>query len=182
MHLRRVAVAVMLGLVAAAPATASPDFQISAGTSSGGFFGESIGLDFSAGRLVAAWADNSAALGGNPDPPALDIAFAGVTSGSVGANVNVTANPLSQFSASVAVDPTNPNKIVAAALAGSSEAAAFDPARVQPRRRRDVDDGGRAAGQLRKLLPVRCLRHVRELFPRARERSHLRQPAPRAST
>jgi Fibronectin type III domain len=121
MHLRRAAVVAMFGLVAAASATAAPNFQISAGTSSGGFFGESIGLDFSAGRLVAAWADNSAALGGNPDPPALDIAFAAVTGGSVGANVNVTANPLSQFGASVAVDPTDPNRIVAAALDGSSE-------------------------------------------------------------
>jgi hypothetical protein len=121
MQLRLAAVVATLIFVAAGSAAASPNFQISAGTSSGSFFGESIGLDFRAGRFVAAWADNSAALGGNPDPPALDIAFAAVTGGSVGANVNVTASPLSQFGASVAVDPTDPNRIVAAALGGSSE-------------------------------------------------------------
>ena len=120
MHLRLVALVATLALVAAAPAAASPNFRISAGTSSGDFLGESIGLDFSAGRLVATWADNSSALAGNPDPPALDIAFAGVTGGSVGPNVNVTASPLSQFGATVAVDPTDSNSIVAAALGGSS--------------------------------------------------------------
>jgi hypothetical protein len=120
MHRRLAALVATLALVAAASAAASPDFQISAGTSSGDFLGESIGLDFSAGRLVATWADNSSALAGNPDPPALDIAFAGVTGGSVDPNVNVTASPLSQFGATVAVDPTDPNRIVAAALGGSS--------------------------------------------------------------
>jgi hypothetical protein len=107
---------------AAVPAGAEGDFQISAGTSAGGSFGESIGLDFSAGRLVAAWADNSDALAGNPDPPALDVAFAAVTGGVVGANVNVTASPQSQLGVSVAVDPTDPDRLVAAAIDGSSEA------------------------------------------------------------
>jgi hypothetical protein len=49
------------------------------------------------GRLVTAWADNSAELGGNPDPTHLDLAFAGVAGGAVGPNVNVTHAPLSQF-------------------------------------------------------------------------------------
>ena len=116
MHLRLAAVLATLGLLVASSAAASPNFRISTGTSSGSFFGESIGLDFSSGRLVAAWADNSDALGGNPDPPALDIAFAAVTGGSVGANANVTASPLGQFGTSVAVDPTDPDTVVAAAL------------------------------------------------------------------
>jgi hypothetical protein len=120
MHRRLAALVATLALVGAASSAASPNFQISAGTSSGDFLGESIGLDFSAGRLVATWADNSSELGGNPDRPALDIAFAGVTGGSVGPNVNVTASPLSQFGATVAIDPTDPNSIVAAALGGSS--------------------------------------------------------------
>lgn len=120
MHLRLAVVLAALGLAAAAPAAAAPNFQVSSGTSTGGAFGESIGLDFSAGRLVATWADNSAALGGNPDRPALDLAFAAVTGGNVGPTVNLTASPLSQFGAAVAVDPTNPNRIVAAALDGSS--------------------------------------------------------------
>lgn len=113
------------GVATAAPVEAEPDFQISVGMSTGHAFGESIGLDFGAGRLVAAWADNSDALAGNPDRLALDVAFAAVTGGVVGANVNVTASPLSQFSVSVAVDPTDPNRLVAAALDGSSVPSAL---------------------------------------------------------
>jgi hypothetical protein len=120
MHIRLAAAFAVFGLVAAAPATAS-NFQISAGTSDASFLGNSIGLDFRSGRLVAAWADNSEGLTGNPDRPALDVAFAAVVNGAVGANVNVTQSPLSQFSVSLAVDPTNPDTLVAAALGGSSE-------------------------------------------------------------
>ncbi|MGH2920848.1 MAG: hypothetical protein ACRDKU_02115, partial [Gaiellaceae bacterium] len=110
-----------LTLVATASASAAPNFQISAGTSSGSFLGESIGVDFRFARLVAAWADNSDALPGNPDRPALDIAFAGVNGGVVGANVNVTHSELSEAGVSVAVDPTDPNTLALAALGGSSE-------------------------------------------------------------
>ena len=109
-----------LGLTAGAPAAAAPNFRISSGTSTDDFLGESIGVDFVSGRLVAAWPDNSAELGGNPDRPHLDIAFAGVAGGVVGPNVNVTRAPLSQFGTSVAVDPTDPDTIVLAALGGSS--------------------------------------------------------------
>jgi hypothetical protein len=121
MRLRCTAAFAVLGLVATASAAAGPNFQISSGTSTGVSFGESIGLDFRAGSLVAAWADNSDALPGNPDRPALDIAFAAVTGGIVGANVNVTTSPLSQLGVSVAIDPTDPSRVVAAALDGSSE-------------------------------------------------------------
>ena len=110
-----------LGFTAGVPAAAAPNFRISSGTSTGDFFGEAIGVDLVSGRLVAAWADNSAELGGNPDRPALDIAFAGVAGGVVGANVNVTRAPLSQFGTSVAVDPTDPDTIVLASLGGSSD-------------------------------------------------------------
>jgi hypothetical protein len=120
----RVAAALsLLGLVAAAPA-AGANFQISSGTSSGSFFGESIGLDFHSGRLVAAWADNSDGLAGNPDRPALDIGFAGAVDGVVGANVNVTQSAHSQFGAAVAVDPTDPDRVVLAALDGFSDVPA----------------------------------------------------------
>ena len=115
--------AAALGLTTGAPAAAAPNFQISSGTSTDGFFGESIGVDFRAGRLVTAWADNSEALGGNPDRPALDIAFAGIAGGDVGENVNVTQSPLSQFGASVAVDPTDPDTVVLAALDSFGTAA-----------------------------------------------------------
>jgi Fibronectin type III domain len=120
MYLRVVAALAAVSLVATTAAAGS-NFQISAGTSTTDFFGESIGLDFRAGRFVAAWADNSDALPGNPDRPALDIGFAGVAGGVVGANVNVTASPLSQFGASLAVDPTDRDTILAAASGGSSE-------------------------------------------------------------
>jgi hypothetical protein len=113
--------AAALGLAAGAPAAAAPNFRISSGTSSDGFFGESIGIDFRSGRLVAAWADNSEALAGNPDRPALDVAFAGLTGGVVGANVNVTQSALSQFGASVAVDPTDAETLALAALDSSSD-------------------------------------------------------------
>jgi hypothetical protein len=122
MHRRLAAALAALGLVAAAPATAS-NFQISAGTSSG-VLGDSIGLDFRSGRLVAAWADNSDGLAGNPDRPTFDIGFARVVAGVVGANVNVTASPLSQSGASLAVDPTDPDRLVAAAIDGSSDGPA----------------------------------------------------------
>lgn len=115
--------AAALGLTAGAPAAADPNFRISSGTSSGSFFGESIGVDFRSARFVAAWADNSEALAGNPDRPALDVAFAGVTGGVVGANVNVTQSPLSQSGVSVAADPTNPNNLVLAALDSSPDFA-----------------------------------------------------------
>ena len=113
-------VAAALGLSAGAAAAAAPNFRISSGTSTDDFFGEAIGVDFVSGRLVAAWADNSAELGGNPDPPALDIAFAGVAGGGGGTNVNVSQAPLSQFGTTVAVDPTDPDTIVLASLGGSS--------------------------------------------------------------
>src|SRR5688572_30953996 len=105
MYVRLVAALAALSLVATAAAAGS-NFQISAGTSTNdAFLGQSIGLDFRSGRLVAAWADNSDALAGNPDRPALDIGFAGITGGAVGPNVNVTASAMSQFGVSIAVDP-----------------------------------------------------------------------------
>ena len=113
-------VAAALGLTVGLPAAVAQNFRISSGTSTDDFFGEAIGVDFVSGRLVTAWADNSAELGGNPDRPALDIAFAGLTSGVVGPNVNVTHAPLSQFGTSVAVDPTDPDTIVLASLGGAS--------------------------------------------------------------
>jgi hypothetical protein len=124
MHIRLAAALAVLGLLAATPATAA-NFQISAGTSSGSFLGDSIGLDFRSGTLLAAWTDNSDGLAGNPDRPSFDIGFARIVSGAVGANVNVTATPLSQMGVSLAADPTNPDTLVAAALDGTSEPSAM---------------------------------------------------------
>ena len=115
------AAAAGLVLFATAPATAA-NFQISTGTSTNdAFLGESIGTGFRAGRLSVAWTDNSAELAGNPDRPALDIGFAAVAGGLGGPNVNVTAAPHSQFGVSLALDPTDPDTLVLAALDGSSE-------------------------------------------------------------
>jgi hypothetical protein len=99
-------------LAAAGPAAAEPNVRLSPGASSGSFFGNSIGVDFRGGTLVAAWPDNSAGLAGNPDAPELDVAFAGLG----GPVVNVTRKPLSQSGVSLAVDPTNPDRLVVAAL------------------------------------------------------------------
>ena len=120
--------AAALGFTTGAPAAAAPNFRISSGTSTDEFFGESIGVDFRAGRLVTAWPDNSETLLGNPDRPALDVAFAGVAGGVVGANVNVTQRPLSQFGVSVAVDPTDRGTVVLAALGGSGSSTGFPTA------------------------------------------------------
>jgi hypothetical protein len=120
--------AAALGLTAGASAAAAPNFRISSGTMSDEFFGESIGVDFRAGRLLAGWADNGETLAGNPDRPALDVAFAGVAGGVVGANVNVTQSPLSQFGVSLAVDPTDPNTVVLAALGGGATSSGFPTA------------------------------------------------------
>jgi Fibronectin type III domain len=120
--------AAALGLSAGAPAAAAPNFRISSGTMTDDFFGESIGVDFRAGRLVAGWADNGEMLAGNPDRPALDVAFAGVAGGVVGGNVNVTQSPLSQFGVSLAVDPTDPDTAVLAALGGGASPSGFPTA------------------------------------------------------
>jgi hypothetical protein len=118
----RLLAAVLTCLLATLPVSAADtksadtsDFPISAGTSTG-FLGSAIGLDFTSGRLLAAWGDNSAALGGNPDLPALDVAFAAVVGGVAGTNVNVTALASSQSSVSLAVSPLDPDVIVAAAV------------------------------------------------------------------
>jgi hypothetical protein len=125
----RLLAAVLICLLATLPASATnttsgdtlSDFPISAGTSTG-FLGSAIGLDFRSGRLLAAWGDNSAALGGNPDLPALDVAFAAVVGGVAGTNVNVTALPSSQSSVSLAVSPLDSDLIVAAAVDESAPA------------------------------------------------------------
>jgi hypothetical protein len=47
------------------------------------------------------------------------MAYAAVSGGVVGPNVNVTALPFSQFGVALAADPTNPDTLVLAALDGS---------------------------------------------------------------
>lgn len=110
---------------AATPETSvtEPDFPISAGTSAATAFGFglAVGLDFTGGRLLAAWADNSESLDGNPDRPALDIGFATAVGGVTGANVNVTALSGTQLSPSLAADPSNPDIVVAAAVDRSTD-------------------------------------------------------------
>jgi hypothetical protein len=116
MRVTQLFLAFAAALVIAAAASAG-NVRISAGASAGSLLGNSIGVDFRAGTLVAAWADNSTELGGNPDPPALDIAF-GSTSA---APINVTRQPLSQFGVSLAVNPTDPDNLVLVANTGAEE-------------------------------------------------------------
>lgn len=111
MH-RLIPVLALLVLVLSTAAQGA-NVRLSVGTSTGSFFGNSIGLDLRDGRLVAAWADNS--LPGNPDPPASDVAFAALG----GANVNVTGLTGSQGSPSLAIDPTDPQRLVLAAVDGT---------------------------------------------------------------
>lgn len=114
-HLVRTATAALALALGGAPAAAA-DFPIAAGDSTAdAFLGNAIGVDFQAGTLVAAWGDNSAELAGNPDRPALDVAFAAAG----GPNVNVTGLPGSHSGVSLAVDPTDANRLVAAALGGA---------------------------------------------------------------
>jgi hypothetical protein len=101
------------------------DFAISAGTSSRlsagqTAFGLQIGLDASAGRVHAAWSDNSPALPDNPDRPNLDIAVASLDAATlaVSPNRNLSAAPASQFEPAIAVDPGDA-RFVAAAWAQS---------------------------------------------------------------
>ena len=104
-------------VVAPAKAAAAPDFAISPGGTTRGV-GQSLGLDFRTGILRAAWGDNSAGLSGNPDPQASELAFARVAVASdgsvtVGGTVNASRAPGDQGGASLAVNPTNLQNLVA---------------------------------------------------------------------
>jgi hypothetical protein len=108
---------VFAAALATAAAAGAENIRISGGQSAGSFLGNSIGVDFRGGTLVAAWADNSAELSGNPDRPALDIAFGSPST----APVNVTRQPHSQFGVSLAVNPTDPDNLVLVANTGAEE-------------------------------------------------------------
>jgi len=104
-------------LVAPAQAAAAPDFAISPGGTTRGL-GQSLGLDFRSGIFRAAWGDNSAGLSGNPDPASSELAFARVSvaadgSVTVGGTVNASRAPGEQAGASLAVNPTNQQNLVA---------------------------------------------------------------------
>lgn len=104
-------------VVAPAQAAAVPDFAISPGGTTRGL-GQSLGLDFRSGILRAAWGDDSAGLSGNPDPASSELAFARVSvaadeSVTVGGTVNASRAPGDQAGASLAVNPTNLQNLVA---------------------------------------------------------------------
>jgi Fibronectin type III domain len=107
----------------AASQTASGlDFRISAGTSirldgqGPSAFGDTLGLDFRAGVLRAAWADNSSSA--DLDLATAAIVVAGDGSASVGTTVPVRA-PEDQTNASLAIDPSVPGRVLAVARTGS---------------------------------------------------------------
>src|SRR5919106_335476 len=115
--LAAVAVAVVLSFSSAVAATA--DFAIAPGTSNR-VIGGTLGLDFRDGVLRVAWEDNSTELPGNPDPTTSELAFRAVTAGadgsvSLGPAVNVSRAAGDQAGGSLAVNPTNPANLVAAA-------------------------------------------------------------------
>jgi hypothetical protein len=108
---------------AASQTTASgSDFRISAGTSirldgqGPSVFGDTIGLDFRAGILRAAWADNSSTT--DLDLATASIAVAGDGAASVGPTVGVRAAD-DQTGATLAIDPSVAGRVLAAARTGS---------------------------------------------------------------
>jgi hypothetical protein len=117
-----------LGDVSIGETQSGPDFQISAGTSSGGSafgFGPSIGLDFRSGMLHAAWADNSISAGDDLDLAAAAIAVAGDGSVSIGPTINVSDAPGGQSGASLTIDPSAAGRVLAAANAFGTTAGIF---------------------------------------------------------
>jgi len=118
-----VAFAAAVALSSSSAAAATADFAIAPGTSNRGI-GDTLGLDFRDGVLRVAWGDNSAELAGNPDPPSSELAFRAVTPGAdgsiaLGPAVNVSRAAGDQAAGSLAVNPTNPANLVAAADASS---------------------------------------------------------------
>jgi hypothetical protein len=117
------ALAVVLSGSAASQTTESgADFRISAGTSirldgqGPSVFGDTIGLDFRAGILRAAWVDNSSTA--DLDIATAAVAVAGDGSASVGPTVGVRAAD-EQTGASLAIDPSAAGRVLAAARTGS---------------------------------------------------------------
>ena len=117
------ALAVVLSGSAASQTTGSgADFRISAGTSirlegqGPSAFGDTIGLDFRAGIMRAAWADNSSTA--DLDLATAAVAVAGDGSASVGPTVGVRAAD-DQSGASLAIDPSAAGRVLAAARTGS---------------------------------------------------------------
>lgn len=119
-----VAFAAAIALLLSSSAVASTaEFAIAPGTSNRGI-GDSLGLDFRDGVLRAAWGDNSAELAGNPDPPSSELAFRTVTVGAdgsiaLGPAVNASRAAGDQVGGSLAVNPTNPDNLVAVANSSS---------------------------------------------------------------
>ena len=118
-----VALAVLLSGSAAAQTPASgSDFRISAGTSirldgqGPSVFGDTIGLDFRAGALRAAWADNSSSV--DLDLATAAIAVASDRSASVGPTVIVRAAD-DQTGTALAIDPSVAGRVLASARTGS---------------------------------------------------------------
>jgi hypothetical protein len=122
-----VVLALLLPTLAAAAAGETP---LTAGLSTrpfgdDGFFGSSLGLAWAGTTLHAAWTDNSATLPGNPDG-ALEIAATSAADAaggtlSPGPTINVSRLAGGQASASLAVDPTRPGRIVIAADTATDE-------------------------------------------------------------
>ena len=107
---------------AASQSAGASDFRISAGTSirldgqGPSVFGDTIGLDFRAGTLRAAWADNSASA--DLDLVTAAIGVSGDGSVSVGPTVSVAAAE-DQTGAGLAIDPSVAGRVLAVARSGS---------------------------------------------------------------
>jgi fibronectin type 3 domain-containing protein len=105
-----------ISLAVPSAAQSGPDFPVGAGTSTGAF-GPSIGLDFRAGVLHAAWADTGISGGGDVELAAARVAVAPDGGVSVGPTVNVSNAAGAQSGASLALDPTAAGRVLAVANA-----------------------------------------------------------------
>jgi Fibronectin type III domain len=114
--------ALVSGSAASQTTPSGSDFRISAGTSirldgqGPSVFGDKIGLDFRAGILRAAWADNSSSATLDLATAAVGVASDG--SGSVGPTVIMRAAE-DQTGPSLAIDPSAAGRVLAVARTGS---------------------------------------------------------------
>jgi fibronectin type 3 domain-containing protein len=132
--------ALLSGSAASQTAASPSDFRISAGTSvrldghGPSFFGDTIGLDFRAGTLRAAWADNSSSADLELATAAIGVGSDG--SASVGPTVTVRASE-DQTGAALAIDPSVAGRVLAVARTGSLSSGSPGLLRA-----RSVDGGG----------------------------------------
>ena len=144
-----------VSLAVPSAAQSGPDFPVGAGTSTGAF-GPSIGLDFRAGVLHAAWADTGISGGGDVELAAARVAVAPDGGVSVGPTVNVSNAAGAQSGASLALDPTAAGRVLAVANAFGETPGILRARSVDggPRGPRPRTRSGKASASARRRSPA----------------------------